>query len=85
MYNTKENELIANAFGFQLTSLGWFDNEEILKLRTKNNTFNTLLFDKNKLWLNSVLFYIPDKTIKTFEDVVKFLIENPNFNPFNNN
>lgn len=49
------NEKIAYFMGFQKTNLGWYDNDEVLNLPyTKDNTFDTLLFDKSWDWLMPV-------------------------------
>lgn len=50
--NTDDNVKIALYFGFQMTTLGWFDNNEVLQLPyTTDNTFDKLLFDVSFDWL----------------------------------
>ena len=40
----------------QNTNVGWFDNEELLKLPyTEDNTFDTLLFNESWDWLMPVV------------------------------
>ena len=60
----ENNKLIAEFIGMQKTDLGWFDNEEVLKL--SDNTFDNLLFNTDWNWLMSVVTKInnmPDELI----------------------
>jgi hypothetical protein len=62
MKNLKEkNEAIAIFAGFHKTNIGWFDNEEIFKFNSINNTFNELLFDSDWNWLMSFIDYVEQK------------------------
>ena len=49
----KENKLIAEFMGMQHTDIGWYDNEEALKL--KDNTFDKLNFHTSWDWLIPVM------------------------------
>ena len=51
----ENNKLIAEFLGFQLTSLGWFDNEEHLINVEKDNTFDNLKFHSDWNWLMKVV------------------------------
>jgi hypothetical protein len=52
----KNNILIAEFMGMQKTAIGWYDNEEVLKLPyTSDNTFDELLFHKSWDWLIPVV------------------------------
>ena len=54
----KENKLIAEFMGMQHTDIGWYDNEESLKL--KDNTFDKLNFHTSWDWLMPVVEKIED-------------------------
>jgi len=49
----KGNKLIAEFMGMQHTDIGWYDNEEALKL--KDNTFDKLNFHTSWDWLMPVV------------------------------
>lgn len=52
----QKNRMIAEFMGMQLTNIGWFDNEEVLKLsHTMDNTFDELLFHTSWDWLMPVV------------------------------
>jgi len=55
MNNIENNKLIAEFLGFQLTNLGWFDNEEHLINVEKDNTFDDLKFHSDWNWLMEVI------------------------------
>ena len=57
MKKTEENNrMIAEFMGMQLTNIGWFDNEDALKLpNTNDNTFDNLLFHTSWDWLMPVV------------------------------
>ena len=67
----ENNYLIAEFMGMQHTDIGWYDNEEALKL--KDNTFDKLNFHKSWDWLMPVVEKIEDienKEIST--DIIKY-------------
>jgi len=74
--NNEDNILIAKFIGMQKTDIGWYDNEELLKLAyTGDNTFDILLFDKSWDWLMSVVIECfskitdEDDYLRQYEDI----------------
>jgi hypothetical protein len=59
--NTVNDVKIAEFFGFQETSLGWFDNEGILSKVETDNTFDDLKFNTDWNWVMSVLNEISNR------------------------
>ena len=52
----EKNRMIAEFMGMQKTELGWYDNDEVLKLpNTSDNTFDDLLFHSSWDWLMPVI------------------------------
>lgn len=52
----EKNRMIAEFIGMQKTELGWYDNNEVLKLpNTSDNTFDDLLFHASWDWLMPVV------------------------------
>lgn len=52
----EKNAMIAEFMGMQKTELGWYDNNEVLKLpNTSDNTFDDLLFHASWDWLMPVV------------------------------
>jgi len=56
--STENNIKIAEHIGMQKSSLGWFDNEEVLIKVEKDNTFDDLKFDKSWDWLSAVVSHL---------------------------
>jgi len=56
-----KNEMIGEFFGFQRTSLGWFDNDGILSEIETDNTFDDLKFNTYWNWLMAVLYVIGNR------------------------
>ena len=62
------NKLIAEFMGFQSTSIGWYDNEEVLNLpHTNDNTFDMILFHTSWEWLMPVVEKIESMEIDNVE------------------
>jgi len=55
----KGNKLIAEFMGMQHTDIGWYDNEEALKL--KDNTFDKLNYHESWDWLMPVVEKIEEQ------------------------
>lgn len=81
-------EKIAEFIGMQLTSIGWYDSEDVLKLSyTEDNTFDDLLFHTWE-WLMSVVEFIEDFhsiggeelefQVVIYEDEVKIIAKHTN-------
>ena len=51
----KDNKLIAEFMGFQKTTIGWYDNEEVMNFNSDSNTFDELKFHSSWDWLMPVV------------------------------
>jgi hypothetical protein len=67
----EKNAMIAEFIGMQKTELGWYDNDEVLKLpNTSDNTFDDLLFNTSWDWLMPVV----EKIEKTNNNLCEVII-----------
>lgn len=62
MDNTEKNIKVALWLGFQKTSIGWYDSEEVLvEVEKGGNTFDILKFDTDWNWLVELVKVIYEK------------------------